>query len=168
MRATYGRNLGAKFIADRLSIDNYIPMRQVVSQRKGVKIRKQVPLVKDLIFLRATKEEITDIKRQVTYLQYITRPVNKKNEPIIVPEEQMRNFIDFTLKNDEELIYLNPNEIDLKAGTRIKIHGGEFDGYEGWFVKIAGKRNRRIVVMIDSIIAVAAQVNPDLVEVIKD
>lgn len=116
----------------------------------------------------ASKEEVSNLKRRVPYLQYITRTINNRNIPIIVPETEMKKFIDITISENNDLIYLQPNEINLNEGTRIRIHGGEFDGYEGYFIKIKGKRNRRVVVNIDSVIAVAIEVTPDLIEVIQD
>lgn len=168
MRATYGRNLSAKLVADSHNIDNYIPMHQVITRCRGKKQRKWVPVIRDLIFILASSEEIMRLKRQITYLQYITRPINKRNEPIVVPEEQMKQFIDITISENSDLIYLRPEEVNLQEGTKIKVHGGEFDGYEGYFVKLTGKRNKRIVVQIDSVIAVAVKISPDLIEVIKD
>ena len=66
------------------------------------------------------------------------------------------------------LIYLQPDEINLAQGTRIRIHGGEFNGYEGVFIKLKGKRNKRVVVDIDNLIALAVEISPELIEVIKE
>ena len=80
----------------------------------------------------------------------------------------MQQFINITLSENKELIYLQPDEINLAHGTRIKIHGGEFNGYEGVFIKLKGKRNKRVVVDIDNLIALAVEISPELIEVIKE
>lgn len=70
--------------------------------------------------------------------------------------------------NDEHLIYLKPEEINLSKGTRVRILGGIFNGVEGIFVKVKGKRNRRVVVLIDHVSAIAvSEVSPDLIEIIN-
>lgn len=167
MRATYGRNMQAKNAADGMEITNYIPMRYVVTRGGGRKIRKWVPVIRDLIFIYASQSEVSQLKQRISYLQYITRPENGRNIPIIVPDDDMQRFITLTIADDKELIYLRPDEINLASGTRIRLHGGEFDGLEGIFIKLKGKRNRRVVINIDSVIAVGIEVHPDLVEVIK-
>lgn len=168
MRATYGRNISAKHYADSIGIITYIPMHYIVKRLGGGKAqRKYVPVIRDLIFVYATKDEVKNLKRVIPYLQYITRPLNNRNIPIIVPEQEMRKFIDVTLSENRELIYLQPNELNIGKGTKVRVHGGELDGYEGYFIKIKGKRNKRVVISFDSVIAVAIEVNPDFIEVIK-
>ena len=50
----------------------------------------------------------------------------------------------------------------------MRITGGPFEGQEGVFVKVKGARDRRVVVQIQGVIAVAmATVNPDLIEPIE-
>jgi hypothetical protein len=47
------------------------------------------------------------------------------------------------------------------------IQGGAFDGTEGYFVKIRGKRSRRVVILIEGITAVAlTEISTDFIEVI--
>lgn len=50
----------------------------------------------------------------------------------------------------------------------MRIHGGTFNGTEGIFVKIKGKRNRRVVVLIEGLAAVAinAELSPDIIEIL--
>ena len=63
---------------------------------------------------------------------------------------------------------LGSYEINIEKGTKVRIHGGSFDGTEGVFVKIKGKRNRRVVVLIEGLAAIAinAEISPDLIEII--
>lgn len=37
----------------------------------------------------------------------------------------------------------------------------------GVFMQVQGKRNRRVVVLLEGVMAVAAEVHPDLIEVIS-
>ena len=79
----------------------------------------------------------------------------------------MTNFIKVASHLEEKLTYFKPEEIDIKKGTRVKIHGGIFDGVEGIFMRTEGVRDRRLVVLLDGVMAVSAKVHPDLVEVLK-
>lgn len=78
----------------------------------------------------------------------------------------MDSFIQVASRHEEETVYYKPEEIDVRKGTRVCIHGGKFDGVKGVFMRVRGKRKRKVVVMLDGIMAVTAEVEPDLVEVI--
>ena len=69
----------------------------------------------------------------------------------------------------EHLLYFNPGEINLAKGTKVRITGGQFEGYEGVFVKVKGSRDRRVVISLQGILALAmATLSPDLIEVIEE
>lgn len=168
MSAPYCRELEAKRLLDNRSIENFIPMCYKISVKKNKKTRVLVPAIHNLIFVRTTRSIIKETKQQISILQYITRTDNGKNIPVIVPDIQMQQFITVSETNNEQLIYLRPEEINLKKGTRVRILGGTFDGVEGIFVKIKGIRSRRVVVVIPGITAVVtAEIQPDLIEVIS-
>jgi transcription antitermination factor NusG len=58
--------------------------------------------------------------------------------------------------------------VNLTKGTPVRIIGGDFEGMEGVFIKIKGKRDRRVVVAIQGVIAVAiATIHPDLIQIIN-
>ena len=68
---------------------------------------------------------------------------------------------------DDLLLYFQPDELNLSKGTKVRITGGEFEGQEGIFLKVKGARDRRVVIEIQGVIAVAmATIHPDLIEVI--
>ena len=166
MSAPYRRELKAKSFLEGKHIECYVPMtKTVVTKRNGLKKSELVPAIHNLIFVHTSKERIKELKRGVDFLQYRTQPVNGKNTPIIVPDKQMEQFITITEAHKEHITYLTPDEIDLKAGTRVRIHGGSFDGIEGTFVKIKGKRNKVVVVSLEGVAAISlAEVSPDLIE----
>ena len=79
----------------------------------------------------------------------------------------MRQFIAITQAKNESITYLRPEEVDIKKGTRVRVHGGVFDGTEGHFVKLQGKRSRRVVLLIEGITAVAlTEISTDFIEIL--
>ena len=47
--------------------------------------------------------------------------------------------------------------------------GGAFEGVEGTLIKLNGKRRKRVVVKLDGVLAIsAAEIETDLIEVLKD
>ncbi len=168
MSAPYRRELKAKERLTALGIETFVPMTKALVERGNTKKREIVPAIHNLIFVHTTKETIKSVKQGIEYLQYRTRPCNGKNTPIIVPDKEMEQFIAISNARIDEITYIQPGEIELEKGTKVRIHGGTFDGTEGIFVKVKGKRNRRVVVLIEGLAAVAinAEISPDFIEIL--
>ena len=167
MRATYRRELLAKQMLDEKGYECFVPLRYVIKQLRTRKVRQLVPAVSSLIFVRATKDELLEFKRKVDFLQFYTMLVEGRNRLVTVRDNDMEQFMKVASTYDDDLIYLHPDEVALDAGTPVRIHGGAFDGMVGNFVKIKGKRNKRVVIAIQNVIAVAmAYLSPDYIEVL--
>jgi transcription antitermination factor NusG len=165
MRAIFRKEMDIKNLLDKEKIVSFIPMHYTVTTKNGRKARELVPVVSNLIFVHASLEAIKKAKSKNKYLQYIVD--SRSREKIIIPDQQMKHFIAVASNYNEKTIYLKPEEINLKKGTLIRIIGGVFDGVEGVFIKVKGARSRRVVVLIQGVIAVAtAEIEPDLIEVI--
>lgn len=168
MSATFGRSLKAKTFLESKDVRCFVPMRyEIVKDRRQIKKKKLVPVINNLIFVYTTKERIQTLKANLEYLQYMTHPCDGKNIPIIVPENQMRQFIDVCKTYNDKLMYVSPSEVDLKEGVRVRVVGGTFDGIEGTFLRVKGERNKRVVVIIPDLLAVAVEVKVDLMEIIS-
>lgn len=165
MRVTYRRELKAKKNLDAEGIENYIPMRWSSRIRHGRKVRELVPVVRGLVFVRTVLSDIQRVKQKMPYLQYIVD--HRSGAKIVVPEDQMKLFIAVTGTYDDKLLWFGEDEVNLAAGTRVRIVAGEFEGYEGIFLKVKGARDKRVVIAIEGVIAVAlATISPELIEVI--
>ena len=155
MSATYGRSMKAKAFLESKQVKCFVPMRyEIVKDKTQGKIKRLVPAINNLIFVYTTKERIQQLKSVAEYLQYLTHPINGRNVPIIVPVEQMQQFIAICDTLDEKLEYLSPDEINLEKGTPVKIIGSAFDGVVGTFVKVHNGRKKRVVVLVQGVTAV--------------
>ena len=66
-----------------------------------------------------------------------------------------------------EAITATMKELNLSKGTRVRVTAGPLEGQEGVFLKVKGARDRRLVIHIEGVIAVArALVHPELVQLI--
>ena len=167
MRVTYRRELEAKRLLEDASLNCFIPMHYRITVRGKHKKREFVPVIHNLIFVYAKPSEIQQIKNNIPYLQYMMD--SRQGTKIIVPEEQMRRFIAVTGTYDEQLLYFKPEELNLTKGTRVRICGGDFEGQEGVFLKVKGARDKRVVIAIQGVIAVAlTTLSPDLIEVLPN
>ena len=168
MRATYKRELIARDYLTSKGIEVFVPMKKVIKVVRGIKRKLTVPAINSLIFVHAEKDVIQQAKMGVEYLQYITRKEGIRNVPIVVPDRQMEQFIQVAQDDEIEKTFFAPEEVDLSAGTRVRVHGGAFDGLEGVLVKIKGKRNKQFFVNLDGLVAVNTVIeNLHLLEVVE-
>lgn len=165
MRVTYSREVQMKEMLEQCGIECFIPMRYHTKVVRGRKVKLLKPVIHNLLFAHATPTEIQEVKKYYEYLQYI---VDRERQKIIVPDAQMQTFIAVTGTYDDQLIWINPEDLNLKKGTRVRITGGDFEGQEGTFIKIKGARDKRVVIAIQGVIAVAmATLHPSLIEIIQ-
>ncbi len=163
MRATYRRELDAMHRLKEAGMGCFIPMQYHFRLKRGRRVRELVPAVRNLLFVHALPSELKRMKLELPYLQYITD--TRSHEKIIIPDVQMQRFIAVAGTYDDQLLYFQPGELNLAKGTRVRITGGEFAGYEGTFLKVKGARDRRVVIAVEGVIAVAlAVIHPDLIE----
>ena len=163
MRATYQRELEAKNDLNSKNVETFIPMQYKIIVRGNQKRREYIPIIRNLIFVHTTPSKLQTVKKDIQFLQYMTDSRSKKK--ITIPEDQMKQFIAVSGTYSDQLLYFAPEEINLSKGTRVRINGGEFEGQEGIFVKVKGSRDKRVVIAIQGIIAVAmATIHPNLIK----
>ena len=165
MRFIYNCRTDTRERLGRADIETFIPMREDIQYRGGKKIRTRVPVIRNMLFVRSTEKILAPFLASDRYFQYQYRRGGRQAEPLVVPDNQMERFI-ATVKASEKPIYFTPQELNIRKGTRIRIHGGPFDGIEGVFMKIKGARAKRLVVELPGTLAVAVEVNPDLIEIL--
>ena len=170
LNAPYCSEMKAKALLESKNIECFVPMcYKIVESRLGAKSRKLVPAIHNLIFAHTTKERIQEVKTGVHYIQYRVRPENGKNVPIVVPDEQMEHFITACNRDNENLRFLMPGEVNLARGTRVRVVGGFFDGVEGLFVKVKGIRSKRVVVSVEGLTSVVlTEISDGLIEPIRE
>ena len=163
MRATYRRGQQARELLENAGAKCFIPMKWEEKSVRGRKVRRYTPVAGNLIFVYGRQSVIQNVKSRAEYLQYMTD--SRSREKITVPEEQMQQFIAAVGSYNEQFIFLKASDIDLTKGEKVRITGGEFEGRTGTFMRIKGAREKRVVVAIPGVMAVAyAAIHPSLVE----
>ena len=157
MSATYHRELKAQSLLDAQSVSCFIPMRQVLRRATAHRPAQArlAPVVHNLIFVHTTPSVIRRVKRGIPFLQYLTWQRDGRRQPIVVPDREMERFMAVCRTMDEHLRYFKPDDVNLDSGTQVRIVGGLFDGQEGVLVRVKGCRSKRVVVMVQGVIAVA-------------
>lgn len=90
MRVTYGRELMVKAFLDKEQVENFLPMMTAVSKVGHRVVKKRVPALSNLIFVRDTMEHITRLKQtrlEAEPLRYMIchtlDPLHECNEVIV-------------------------------------------------------------------------------------
>lgn len=166
LRVTYSRELVLKQYLDEACIENFIPMHYGYIIKGGRRVRKLVPVVHNLVFVYSFRACIDRLKNETALpIRYIMD--KETNNPIVIPERQMRSFIAVAGTNEEQLVYLEPAAVALRHGQRVRVTGGIFEGVEGEFIRV--KNDRRVMVSIQGVMAVATTyIHPSLIEPINE
>ena len=97
MRVTYGRQLSVKAFLDDEGVENFLPMKTQLSKQGHHIVRKRVPALSNLIFVRTTMRHLTHLKQTRTGaepLRYMVRralhPDQASSEVIVVPDRRTR------------------------------------------------------------------------------
>lgn len=157
MRVTYQRELQAYDILRRLNIESYVPLVKVRRRKSnGVFYWREESAIHNYIFIHTSLKELKRLKKDVIpFMRYMMASDGEGNMyPQYVEQKQMEDFI--LISKSAQAKYLSP-DIDLKAGDRVRILVGEFQGVEGVFTKISKKHEKRVVVKIEGIAAVATK-----------
>lgn len=167
MRAYKNEAKAEEALSGEYGLPFFIPKQYVIRTYHGKKTRVLVPVIASLVFVHASRNELNEFKLRYPFLQYVMLRRSTGMEYMKVPEKEMDNFIRVATQTEESLTYYQSEEINFKPGARIRMIGGPFDGTEGYFVKVQGKRNRRLVVKLDGLMAISAEVEPDFVQVVE-
>ncbi len=164
MRAYKCESKAEEVLSAEGGLEYFLPKKPVIRTYHGRKSKRLVPAIPSLLFVHGSLEMIHQFKRINNFIQFVIWKKSDGQEYLTVPDSQMDSFIKVA-SSYEDVLFSAPEDIDIRKGSRVRIHGGRFDMAEGIFLQVRGKRNRRLVVLLDGIIAASVEVHPDLVEV---
>lgn len=167
IRVSYSRELALKAILDAEKIENFIPMRYEYVIKSGKRVRRLLPAIHNLVFVHSTRKRIDALKDELESSMPIRFIMNREFcRPVVIPDAQMRSFILVAGSHEEAIFYVEPAELHLAKGQKVRITGGVFEGVIGEFVRI--RHDRRVVVNIEGVMAVATTfISPSLVEPVE-
>lgn len=146
---------------EHLDITYYLPTKTIVQQLKYRKKRREVPIIRNLIFIRTTKQLACDISNvygiQLFYMKDLfTRSM------LIVPNKQMEDFMFVMDLNPEGVSF--DNEF-LAVGHKVKVIKGDFSGIEG---EIATEANKTyVVIRVKGVLAASVRVPKSYLKIIE-
>ena len=169
LRDTYGRTEKALSYLQAKNVETYLPMHYVVKMIKGNRKLIKEPLLPNIIFAYMTREKTHEFVKKpaltASWIKYYTdktKPVEPemgKNPPVIIPDNEMTNFIKLTSVNSEHIIVLPPKRCHFKKDDLVRIIEGPFTGVVGKVGRAAGQQ--RVFVVLEGLCNVATAYIPN-------
>ena len=144
----------------------FTPMTWRIGMEGGRRVRRQVPFVPDLLFVRDSREHLDTVVLQTPTLQYRWLR-NTWREPMTVSDAEMNRFIKAVSASDSHKYYLPEEITPAMYGRKIRIVGGPLDGYEGSLITRRGSKVRRLLIEIPNLIAVGIEVKPEFIQLVE-
>ena len=144
-----------------INIEYYLPTQFVIRQLKYRRKCVEVPVIRNLIFVRATKQDACDLSNKYgVQLYYIKDFVT--HAMLIVPDKQMEDF--------KQIMDLNPDNISfdnevLTVGSKVRVMKGDLCGVEGELALEANKTY--VIIRIEGVLTASVKVAKSYLKVIS-
>ena len=146
---------------ENLDIDYYLPTRIVISQLKYRRKRSEVPVIRNLIFIRAIKQTACDISNVYSVQLYYMKDLFTRSM-LIVPNKQMEDFMFVMDLNPDGVSFDNE---PLTMGNKVKVVKGDFSGIEGEVSTVANKTY--VVIRITGVLVASIKVPKSYLKIIE-
>ena len=158
------KNTAYKMLQD-LKFEVFTPMKWHVATRKGEKIREEIPVIRDLLFVHSNRSDLDPIVEKTETLQY--RFLRRTwREPMTVMESDMERFI-HAVNSSKSVKYYLPEELATEMyNKKIRIIGGNLDGYEGKLLTVRGSKTKRLLVELPGALSVGVEVSSEFIQLI--
>ncbi len=142
--------------------------------REGPVIYRREPMVKSLIFVRADETDITQVAEMLKGPADLNKPEGFVYRTpdwqsfSVIPDRQMTLFMLVTSSGESGLKVFSADELThFKSGQKVRVVEGPLKGAEGYIKRI--QKNRRLLVAIEGIVAVATSyIPPQFMETVKE
>ena len=159
LKVFYNRVFEVERLLAQDGVKSYIPLRSVEVAVGGRTIRRREPAVSSLIFVRGPERYVLELpkrlKNSTPLMAYFDRDTRK---PAVISDLEMNVFMLVASTDDPGLEYLGEEPSGLRSGDRVRVTEGPFKGAEGYIKRIKG--NRRLIVSIEGVVAVATTYIP--------
>ncbi|KAA6320375.1 Transcription antitermination protein RfaH [termite gut metagenome] len=159
-RTRRNQEFALRNLLKKLEIGYFLPTRVIVRQLKYRRIRVEVPIINNLVFVHASKEKACFIVNECRLQLFYIKDRNTSSM-LVVPDKQMQDFM-FVMD-------LSPNEMSfnndaLSEGSKVRVIKGEFTGIEGELVRISNQTH--VMIRIPQVFSVTIKIPKSYLEVI--
>lgn len=147
-------------------LEVFTPMKWQLSIKGGKRIKEEVPVILDLLFVHSTREKLDPIVRKVETLQYRYER-GSYCKPMTVSEVAMSQFI-YAISISNQPKYFLPGELTPNMyGRKVHIIGGVLNDFEGRLLSLRGSGKKRLIVELAGFLSVGVEVEPEYIELLE-
>ncbi len=144
----------------------FTPMKWRINIKNGKRIREEVPVVHDLLFVHDSRTHIDPIVDKTPTLQYRYLKNAGYCQPMVVKDSDMERFMQAVKSTDNPRYYL-PSEItSAMCGRQARIVGGMLDGYEGKILSVRGSKRKQLLVELPGFFTLGVEIEPDYIQLL--
>lgn len=157
--------LPAYKLLDGLNIRTFTPMVWKLMLNHGKRERRRMPFIHDLLFVYSSRSALDSVVETTPMLQYRYLRGGYKM-PMTVRAADMQRFIHAVgLSSSPQ--YYRPDEVTpAMRNRRIRIIGGNLDGYEGSLITTRGSKVKRLLVEIPMLLAATVEVETEFIQLL--
>ena len=172
LRCFYGKELALmKQLQSEFDIVCFVPIEKVKQRDSHGRFSwiERCALT-GYIFVHTDKDSLFKITKRITSTKImLCKDMEGLFVPAVINDKDMSFFIRVAGSNDQKALFLDPAQLHFKPGDLVRVIDGPFEGLEGHFVQLGAKHEKRVIIQIDKIIAVATAAIPaSFVEKIKE
>lgn len=148
----------------------FTPLTTKIVTEKGKRVRIQVPIIQDLLFVYSEKEKLDRVVAQTETLQYRFVKGAPYGTPMTVRTNDMESFI-AAVSHVNTPKYYSPAEITPKMyGAKVRmVCDGPINGLEGRLLKIKGARKKRFLVELPGVLAASIELEgSEYIEIVEE
>lgn len=145
-----------------LNITYYLPTRSVIRQLKYRRKRVEVPIIRNLIFVCATKRTACDLSNTYGVPLFYMKDLYT-HALLVVPNKQMEDFM-FVMDLAPEGISFDNDT--LAVGSKVSVVKGDFCGIEGEVATCSNKTY--VIIRIHNVLTASIKVPKSYLKTIVD
>jgi transcription antitermination factor NusG len=146
----------------KLDIEYFLPTQTVIRQLKYRRKQVEVPIIRNLIFVHATKERACFAVNERFLPLFYIKDLHTGGM-LIVPDKQMQDFM-FVMNLDSEDVSFDND--GFYEGSKVEVMKGEFTGIEGKLVKIANRTH--VVIRIPLVLSLSIRIPKSYLRLVEN
>lgn len=169
---SYRKELYIRDELQRLGLDAYVPMRYCLQTTHGRKVRRKVPTVYGMVFVKGCRKQLLEYRETSLMRQYMFLKSHRMGDGtlqyVYVRDDEMDNFKKLNEIKGAKLTYYKPEELRLAKGEKVKIMDGPFEGITGIIQILPHKRGQYLVVSLPDVAIAAVSIKPDYIKPLSE
>ena len=160
-RTKKNQELATRGALEKLGVEHFLPTQFMVRVLKDRRRNVEVPMIRNIIFVHATKQTACDIANKYSVRLYYMKDLFTR-QMLVVPDKQMHDFMFVMNLMPEKVCFENQL---LTLGASVQVIKGELCGIEGELASL--ENHTYVVIHIKGVLSASIRIPRDYLRVIS-